>query len=217
MGYKIIDEGVARHIAATLMDIKAIKINTQKPYVWSSGWKSPIYCDNRLTLFYPEIRSFIKNKLIASIVNNFPEVEVIAGVATAGIPQGVLIAENMNLPFSYVRSQPKGHGLENMIEGMVEPGKKAVVVEDLVSTGTSSLNAVKALKNAGCEVVGMVAIFTYGFKVAEENFREADVQLFCLSDYVIMLEEALKKKYIENKELELLKSWRIDPENWTER
>jgi orotate phosphoribosyltransferase len=217
MSYKIIDHGVAQHIAATLMDIKAITINTDKPFIWASGWNSPIYCDNRLTLFYPEIRSFIKNKLIAAIVNNFPTVEVIAGVATAGIPQGVLIAENMNLPFCYVRSQPKGHGLENLIEGMVEPGKKVVVVEDLVSTGNSSLSAVKALLNSGCEVIGMTAIFTYGFKAAEEKFKENNIQLFCLSDYAVMIEEALKKNYIEAEDLELLKSWRVDPANWKGR
>jgi orotate phosphoribosyltransferase len=217
MSYKIIDHGAAQHVAATLMDIKAIKINTVKPFTWASGWRSPIYCDNRLTLFYPEIRSFIKNKLIAAIVNNFPKVEVIAGVATAGIPQGVLIAENMNLPFCYVRSQPKGHGRENLIEGMVEPGKKVVVVEDLVSTGSSSLSAVKALKNSDCEVIGMTAIFTYGFKAAEEKFKEDNIQLFCLSDYAIMIEEAMKKNYIKAEDLALLKSWRVDPVNWKGR
>lgn len=214
MSYKLIDPGVAHHIAATLMDINAIKINTRKPFTWSSGMKSPIYCDNRLTLSYPEIRSYIKNKLIAAILNNFPDVGAIAGVATAGIPMGVLIAESMNLPFCYVRSQPKGHGLENLIEGMIHPQKKAVVVEDLVSTGTSSLNAVKALRNAGSDVVGMTAIFTYGFKSADEKFASANVQLLCLSDYGVMIEEALKKKYIRDEDVESLKSWRIDPGNW---
>lgn len=214
MSYKIIDPEVAHHIAATLMDIKAIKINTHKPYTWTSGWKSPIYCDNRLTLSYPEIRSFIKNKLTGAILNEFQNVEAIAGVATAGIPQGALIAEHMNLPFCYVRSQAKSHGLENMIEGKVDPGKKIVVVEDLVSTGLSSLNAVRALEKAGCEVVGMVSIFTYGFKTADEQFTDSKIQLLCLSDYGILIEEALKKKYIQDDEVELLKAWRIDPANW---
>ncbi len=215
MSYQLINNDVARHISATLMDIEAIKINTEKPYTWVSGWKSPIYCDNRLTLSYPEIRSIIKNKLTAAIVNNFPEVSAIAGVATAGIPQGVLIADNMNLPFGYVRSSPKGHGLENLIEGNLISGQKVVVVEDLISTGSSSLNAVKALKSAGMDVVGMVAIFTYGFKAASDQFENENIPLWVLSDYGIMIEEALKKNYIQSSEVELLKSWRVDPENWT--
>lgn len=215
MSYQLINNDVARHISATLMDIEAIKINTEKPYTWVSGWKSPIYCDNRLTLSYPEIRSIIKNKLTAAIVNNFPEVSVIAGVATAGIPQGVLIADNMNLPFGYVRSSPKGHGLENLIEGNLISGQKVVVVEDLISTGSSSLNAVKALKSAGLDVLGMVAIFTYGFKAASDQFENENIPLWVLSDYGIMIEEALKKNYIQSSEVELLKSWRVDPENWT--
>lgn len=215
MSYQLINLDVARHISATLMDIEAVKINTENPYTWVSGWKSPIYCDNRLTLSYPEIRSIIKNKLTAAIVNNFPDVAAIAGVATAGIPQGVLIADNMNLPFGYVRSSPKGHGLENLIEGNLISGQKVVVVEDLISTGSSSLNAVKALKSAGMDVVGMVAIFTYGFKAASDHFENENIPLWVLSDYGIMIEEALKKNYIQPSEVELLKSWRVDPENWT--
>lgn len=214
MSYTLFDADVARQIAATLLDIEAIRLNTKNPYTWASGWKSPIYCDNRLTLSYPEIRSFIKNNLIEAITRHFPQVEVIAGVATAGVPQGAIVAEHMNLPFNYVRSSPKGHGLENLIEGKTLKGRQVVVVEDLVSTGSSSLNAVAALREAGYKIAGMVAIFTYGFNAADERFEKERTPLVCLSNYAALLEEALKKKYIKEDQLILLKSWRTDPAGW---
>jgi len=214
MGYSLHDQETARRLAATFMDIGAISLNTKEPFTWASGWKSPIYCDNRLTLSYPEVRSYVKNELTSVLQTHFPEVEVIAGVATAGIPQGVLVAENMNLPFIYVRSKQKDHGLQNLIEGRIEPGKRAVVIEDLVSTGTSSLNAVKALREAGFVVLGMAAIFTYGFKAADDQFEALETPLVCLSSYAALLDEALKKNYIAAEQLELLKAWRVDPVNW---
>lgn len=214
MGYSLYDQDIARHLAATFMDIGAISLNTTKPFTWASGWKSPIYCDNRLSLSYPEVRSYVKNKLTSVIQTHFQNVEVIAGVATAGIPQGILVAENMNLPFNYVRSNQKDHGLQNLIEGRIEPGKHVVVIEDLVSTGSSSLNAVKALRDAGFIVSGMAAIFTYGFKAADDQFDALDTPLVCLSSYAALLEEALKRNYITVEQLELLKAWRVDPVNW---
>ncbi|WP_237390521.1 orotate phosphoribosyltransferase [Fulvivirga sediminis] len=201
-------------IAAKLLDIEAIKLNLDNPFTWSSGWKSPIYCDNRLSLSYPETRTLIKQALASTIKKNYPSVEAIAGVATAGIPQGALVAEELGVPFIYVRSKPKGHGMENMIEGKITEEQKVVVIEDLVSTGGSSLKAVEALREAKMEVLGMAAIFTYGFDVADENFENADVSLVCLSNYGLLIEEALKRGYVSDDQIESLKEWRNNPGSW---
>lgn len=201
-------------IAESLLKIEAIKLNTTKPFTWSSGWKSPIYCDNRLSLSYPEIRQKIRDGLVASIKENFFTVESIAGVATAGIAQGALVAEALNLPFLYVRPKPKEHGMENLIEGKVTKGQKVVVVEDLVSTGGSSLKTVAALRDAGFQVLGMVSIFNYGFDIATRNFYDADVSLISLSDYSHMITQALQSKYISEEHVTSLKAWRVDPANW---
>ena len=201
-------------IAGKLLDIEAIKLNLDNPFTWSSGWKSPIYCDNRLSLSYPEIRTYIKNALVDAIKANYSGVEAIAGVATAGIPQGALVAEAMGLPFLYVRSKPKGHGMENLIEGKATPGQKVVVIEDLVSTGGSSLKAAEALQQNGVEVLGMAAIFTYGFDLADKNFKDAKIPLVCLSNYNLLLEEALERDYIKQSEVASLEAWRQDPGNW---
>jgi orotate phosphoribosyltransferase len=211
---KLFDKSVAATIAAKLLEIQAIRLQPEKPFTWASGWKSPIYCDNRLSLSYPAVRSLIKDNLVKAIQENFSGVEAIAGVATAGIPQGALLADALGLPFIYVRSKPKGHGMENMIEGKVTAGQKVVVVEDLVSTGGSSLKAAKDLLNAGFEVMGMVAIFTYGFDVAVENFKEAGIDLICLSDYSAMLPQALANDYIDDETLASLVEWRRDPSTW---
>jgi orotate phosphoribosyltransferase len=208
------NSSISHQVASRLLKIEAIKLNINKPYSWASGWKSPIYCDNRLALSYPDIRSFIKEALIGLINNKFHDVEAIAGVATAGIPQGALVAEALGLPFIYVRSKPKGHGMTNMIEGVIKPGQKTVLIEDLISTGGSSIKAGIALREAGVEVLGMAAIFTYGFEVATDNFREADIEVYTLSNYNEMIEEALSLDYISNEEVATLKSWREDPANW---
>jgi orotate phosphoribosyltransferase len=209
-----VQEDTAAKVAAMLLQIQAIKLNTNKPFTWSSGWKSPIYCDNRLSLSYPEVRRVIRDGLISAIRENFFTTEAIAGVATAGIAQGALIAEELNLPFLYVRPKPKDHGMENLIEGKVTKGQKVVVVEDLVSTGGSSLKAAQELKNAGFEVLGMVSIFNYGFDIATRNFYDANLSLISLSDYSVLLRYALEQKYINEEELTSLKAWRVDPANW---
>jgi orotate phosphoribosyltransferase len=209
-----IQESTARVVASKLLEIGAIKLNYKNPFTWSSGWKSPVYCDNRLALSYPNIRTFIKERLAQAIKENFPEVECIAGVATAGIPQGALVAEALGLPFVYVRPKPKEHGMGNLIEGKVEKNQKIVLVEDLISTGGSSLKAAQAMREAGCSVIGMVAIFTYGFEQSEVNFEQEDVCLVCLSDFNHLLQEALDKKYLDETELVYVKSWRLDPANW---
>ena len=205
---------ISRNVAARLLEIGAIKLNLDNPYTWSSGWKSPIYCDNRLSLSFPEIRTEIKNALVQVIRRQYPDVECIGGVATAGIPQGALVADALNVPFVYVRSKPKGHGMENMIEGKVVPGQKVVVLEDLVSTGGSSLKAAADLKQAGFKVLGMAAIFTYGFDLADDNFKNANIPLVCLSNYSAMIEEAVVKGYIRENQLETLKNWRENPAQW---
>lgn len=209
-----VQEETAGKVADMLLQIEAIKLNTEKPYIWASGWKSPIYCDNRLSLSYPEIRSLIKKGLIQAIRENFFTVESIAGVATAGIAQGALVAEDMNLPFLYVRPKPKDHGMENLIEGRIVKRQKVVVVEDLVSTGGSSLKAVQALRDAGFDVLGMVSIFNYGFDLATRNFYEANTSLISLCDYSYLLKYAKEKKYINEDEVTSLKAWRVDPANW---
>lgn len=211
-----VQEETAARVAEMLLHIQAIKLNTEKPFTWSSGWKSPIYCDNRLSLSYPEIRTSIRDGLVQAIRENFFTVESIAGVATAGIAQGALVAEALNLPFLYVRPKPKDHGMENLIEGKITKGQKVVVVEDLVSTGGSSLKSVQALRDAGFEVLGMVSIFNYGFDIATRNFYDANTSLISLSDYSQLLKYALDKKFITDEQLTSLKSWRVDPSNWKE-
>jgi orotate phosphoribosyltransferase len=201
-------------IAGKLLQVKAIKLQPANPFTWASGIKSPIYCDNRKTLSYPEVRSIIKIELARLICENFPETTAVAGVATGGIPQGALVADLLGLPFAYIRSAPKDHGLENLIEGEIKSGSKVVIVEDLVSTGGSSLKAVQAIRNYGCETIGMVAIFTHGFPIAEKQFREANVPLFTLSNYNAIIEEALRINYINEADLVVLQEWRKDPEHW---
>lgn len=201
-------------LAEKLLRISAIKLQPEMPFTWASGWNSPIYTDNRKTLAYPDVRNFIKVEMCRIILENFPEVDAIAGVATGAIAIGALVADTLGLPYAYVRATPKSHGLENLIEGNLKPGQKVVVIEDLISTGGSSLKAVDAVRNAGCEVIGMTAIFTYGFPVAENSFKEAGVNLITLSNYNAMLNAALETNYIRAEDLETLKEWRKDPANW---
>lgn len=200
--------------AKRLLDIEAIKLQPNDPFTWASGWHSPIYCDNRKALAYPGLRSFVKQGLVNAIINHFPEANAVAGVATGAIAQGALVADAMAMPFCYVRSKPKDHGMGNLIEGTLPEGAKVVVVEDLISTGGSSLKAVEALRQAGYEVVGMVASFTYGFPVAQKAFEEADVELVTLSDYEHLLEVAQKTGYVKPADVETLRVWRQDPANW---
>ena len=203
-----------RQLAEKLLQISAIKLQPNNPFTWASGWNSPIYTDNRKTLSYPDIRSFIKVELSRIILENFPEVEAIAGVATGAIAMGALVADTLGLPYVYVRSTPKDHGLENLIEGNLKPSQKVVVIEDLVSTGGSSLKAVEAIRMAGCEVLGMCAMFSYEFPVSVKRFRDANVNLITLSNYSAMLEAALETNYIQAEELDTLREWRKDPANW---
>ena len=207
-------KNTAHPIAEALLRIGAIKLNTEKPFTWSSGWKSPIYCDNRLSLSFPEVRTLVKQSLADAIKTNFPQAQGIAGVATAGIPQGALVADSLQLPFVYVRPKPKDHGMENLIEGKIVKGQRIVVIEDLVSTGGSSLKAAEALRDAGFIIEGMLAVFTYGFDVAAENFVKANIPLVCLSDYNHLIDYALASKTISDEQLTLLKAWRFDPANW---
>lgn len=197
-----------------LLKIEAVKLNLNKPFVWASGWNSPIYCDNRKSLGYPEIRSFIKKSLAQRIKQEFPQAESIAGVATAGIPQGALVADFLDLPFLYVRSKPKGHGLENLIEGWYQPAQKIVLVEDLVSTGGSSLKAVEALRKAGLEVLGLASIFSYGFDIAHTNFKQAQVNWFSLSNYHLLIDQGIKEGIVNASQIDLLQKWREDPGKW---
>lgn len=206
---------VDRILAEKLLKISAIILQPDMPFTWASGWNSPIYTDNRKTLSYPEIRTFIKLELSRMILENFPQAEAIAGVATGAIAQGALVADELMLPYVYVRSTPKDHGLENLIEGHLQPGQKVVVIEDLISTGGSSLKAVEAIRQAGCEVVGMVAIFSYQFPVAVQRFKEANVKLLTLSNYSAMLEAALDTDYIRKEDIKTLEEWREDPAAWT--
>lgn len=200
--------------AAKLLKVKAIKLQPQNPFTWASGWKSPFYCDNRKTLSYPELRSFVKLEISRIIMERFPEAEAVAGVATGAIPQGALVADTLSLPFVYVRSKPKDHGLENLIEGELKPGMKVVVVEDLISTGGSSLKAVEAIRQNGCEVIGMVAAYTYGFAVATEAFKQAKVELITLTNYEAVVAEAARTGYIQESDIQLLNEWRRDPAHW---
>jgi orotate phosphoribosyltransferase len=205
----------SRKIAEFLLECEAVKLSPEAPYTWASGWKSPIYCDNRKTLAFPNIRTFIKDALTEMISSNFQDVEVIAGVATGAIAQGALVADKLELPFCYVRSAPKNHGLENLIEGNLKKGQKVVVVEDLISTGSSSLKAVSSVREAGANVLGMMGIFSYQFPVAIDNFKEAGVKLFTLSNYNILIDVAIEKRYIDEKWLNILKEWHENPEEWS--
>jgi len=204
----------ARQIVLNLLDIGAIKLNLEDPFTWASGWKSPIYCDNRLALSYPQIRDYIKHALSSAVKDHFAGTEAIAGVATAGIPQGALVADELDLPFIYVRSKPKGHGLTNQIEGNVVANQKVAVIEDLVSTGGSSLKAVEAIRAAGMEVLGMVSIFTYGFDLSTQNFKQANVRYLSLSDYDTLISVGVEKDIIPKAQVDRLKAWRKAPDSW---
>ncbi len=206
-------EMIARH----LLEIHAIKLSPDKPFTWASGLRSPIYCDNRIALSFPVIRTYIRQQLVDAAAEFFGEAELISGVATAGIAQGVLVAQEMGLPFSYVRSSKKSHGMTNQIEGLIHKGQSAIVVEDLVSTGKSSLSAVAALREAGVEVKGMLSIFTYGLAVADENFEKAKCKLISLSDYNNLIKVALENKYISQEDLLSLQNWRKNPGEWSEK
>lgn len=207
---------MANQMAAFLLQVKAIKLNNEEPFTWASGRKSPIYCDNRVTLSYPEIRTFIRQSFVDVINENWSGVDVIAGVATGGIAQGALVAQELNKPFVYVRSEAKSHGLTNQIEGEIREGQTVVVIEDLVSTGKSSLIAVKALREKGCIVKGMAAIFTYGLEVAARNFEEAQVELRTLTDYNTLIDVACQEDYVREAEQESLAQWRKNPEAWSD-
>ena len=207
-------DNLKRDFASRLLQVKAIKLQPNNPFTWASGWLSPFYCDNRKTLSYPELRNYVKLELVHKVLECFPEAEVVAGVATGAIAQGALVADELNLPFVYVRSKPKDHGLENLIEGDLKPGMKVVVIEDLISTGGSSLKAVEAIRSNACEVIGMVASYTYGFPVAENAFREANVRLETLTDYEHVVVEALATGYISEHDVEVLHDWRQAPDKW---
>ena len=211
----VLDKDVAKKTAELLLQINAIKLNPKNPFTWASGWKSPIYCDNRITLSFPPIRNFIRQNIARQIEELYGKPDVIAGVATGAIGIGMLVAEQMGLPFIYVRPEPKKHGRGNQIEGFLDKNQNVVVVEDLISTGKSSLNAVDALVNAGAKVKGMIAIFSYGFNVADENFKSKNVELHTLSSYDFLLEHAVDINYISREEINALKEWRINPAEWT--
>ena len=203
-----------KEFAKKLLDVKAIKLQPNDPFTWASGWKSPFYCDNRKTLSFPDLRTFVKLQLVHTVLAHFPEADAVAGVATGAIAQGALVADTLNMPFVYVRSKAKDHGMQNLIEGELAPGAKVVVVEDLISTGGSSLKAVAALREAGYEVVGMVASYTYGFPVAAQAFADAGVRLETLTDYDHVVAQALATGYIAETDVELLHEWRKDPAHW---
>jgi orotate phosphoribosyltransferase len=208
------NKDTAKKTAELLLQIKAIKLQPNEPFIWASGWNSPIYCDNRTTLSFPKIRNYLRENLANLIEQEYGKPDVIAGVATGAIAIGVLVAQHLNVPFVYVRPEPKSHGRKNQVEGLLEKNKNVVVVEDLISTGKSSLNAVEALKSEGANVKGMVAIFSYGFDVANENFLKANVKLNTLSDYDHLLEQSLDSNYISENELKTLKLWRENPSEW---
>lgn len=207
-------ESIKDAFAKKLLEVKAIKLQPNDPFTWASGWKSPFYCDNRKTLSFADLRTFVKLELCHNILEQFPEAEAVAGVATGAIAQGALVADQLNMPFVYVRSKAKDHGMQNLIEGELEKGTKVVVVEDLISTGGSSLKAVEALRQYGCEVVGMVASYTYGFPVAEKAFADANVKLVTLTDYEHVVAQAVKTGYINDADVEVLGEWRKNPSEW---
>ena len=210
----VYDKKTAIQTAKSLLQINAIKLNPKKPFTWASGWKSPIYCDNRIALSFPEIRSFLAHEIAEQAQKIYSKDYVIAGVATGAIGIGMLVANILNAPFIYVRPEPKSHGRQNQIEGLLDHNKKVLVVEDLISTGKSSLNAVKALKKEGVDVLGMMGLFDYGFDLAIENFKKEKIQLHTLSDYHHLIDEAEKSKFIKSEDIALLKSWRISPYKW---
>ena len=210
----IIDEKIANQTAKYLLQINAIKLNPENPFTWASGWKSPIYCDNRIALSYPKVRSFLCNSLAKKIKQEFRDNFIIAGVATGAIGIGILVAQELDLPFIYVRPEAKKHGRKNQIEGVLNYGQKVLVIEDLISTGKSSLNAVKALKSNGAEILGMMALFTYGFSLSFDEFERENIKLKTLSDYQHLLDEALLSGKISTEQQENLKLWRKDPSNW---
>jgi len=213
----IYNEETAITVSDFLLQIKAIKLDNANPFTWASGLRSPIYCDNRITLSFPKVRTYMRQQFVKAIQEEFGDGDVIVGVATGGIAQGALIAQELGLPFAYVRSQSKGHGLENLIEGVVEAGQSAVVVEDLISTGGSSLKAVKALREAGCNVKGMVAIFTYKLKAALDSFEKENCKLITLADYDTLIKQAVEKEFIKDSEMQSLIEWRENPKKWGER
>ncbi|MEA3476544.1 MAG: orotate phosphoribosyltransferase [Bacteroidota bacterium] len=210
----IYNRETAIRISEHLLQIKAIKLSVKKPFTWASGIKSPIYCDNRITLSYPRVRTFIRQEFVKIIQEEFNSIDVIAGVATGGIAQGALVAQDLDIPFVYIRTAQKSHGMENQIEGIVNPGNNVLVIEDLVSTGKSSLNAVKALKDADCNVKGMLAIFSYKLDIAEENFKKDKCLLYTLSDYPTLIKAAAESNYIQDTEIDTLRKWQKDPQNW---
>ncbi len=205
---------IAKKTVEYLLQIKALKLDLANPFTWASGWKSPVYCDNRKTLSFPEVRTFIRDKFIELIQQKFQQPDLIAGVATGAIAQGALVAQQMELPFVYVRSSSKGHGLQNKIEGVVKQGQKVIVIEDLISTGKSSIKAVEALKNAGCDVMAVFAIFDYGFQQAKDNFQQAGCKLFTLTDYSVLVDVALETAYITAGQVSSLQAWRKSPQTW---
>lgn len=211
----IFNKESATKVAQSLLQIKAIKLQPANHFTWASGWKSPIYCDNRKILSYPKVRTFVRQQFVEAIENNYPNVDVIVGVATGGIAIGALIAEDMGLPFCYVRSAAKGHGMQNLIEGEVPTGKNVVVIEDLISTGGSSLKAVDALRESNAIVLGMAAIFTYDFDLAKNNFKEKNCKLLTLSDYNVLIKAAETENYISEKDVESLTEWRENPSEWS--
>ncbi|HBW85903.1 MAG TPA: orotate phosphoribosyltransferase [Crocinitomicaceae bacterium] len=206
----------ALKIAEVLLKVKAVKLQPNQPFTWASGWKSPIYCDNRVTLSYPKERTHIRQAFVEAILNRFGKPDVIAGVATGGIPQGALVAQELGLPFIYIRSAAKGHGLGNMVEGHYEKGQRVVLIEDLISTGGSSLKAVDALREAELDVKGLVAIFSYGFKEAADNFKLSECPFITLTDYSVLIEQALNSNFIAKADLTLLQSWRENPSVWNQ-
>lgn len=212
----IMNKDTAKKTAELLLQIKAIKLSPNEPFNWASGWKSPIYCDNRITLSYPPVRVFLKEEIAKIVEKEYGKPDVIAGVATGAIAIGILVAQELGVPFIYVRPEPKKHGRKNQIEGHLESGQNVVVIEDLISTGNSSLNAVEALKEAGAVVKGMVAIFSYGFDLADKNFKEKNVSLSTLSNYENLLEQALESNYVTQKELVTLNDWRKNPSKWNQ-
>ena len=204
----------ALKVAELLLKVKAVKLQPNEPFTWASGWKSPIYCDNRVTLSHPSVRTFIRQAFCEMILEMYGKPDVIAGVATGGVPQGVLIAQELGLPFIYIRSSAKAHGMGNLIEGAFEPGQKVIVIEDLISTGGSSIKAVESLKEAGLIVKGLAAIFTYGFKQASENFKNAECPFITLTDYSVLIEQALNSNYVTESDLAPLQNWRESPSTW---
>ncbi|WP_445382754.1 orotate phosphoribosyltransferase [Robiginitalea sp. IMCC43444] len=212
----VLDKDTAQKTAELLLQINAIKLKPENPFTWASGWNSPIYCDNRIVLSYPMIRNYIREQIARQVETLYGKPDLIVGVATGAIGIGILVAEQLGLPFAYVRPEPKSHGRQNQIEGQAEAGQTVVVIEDLISTGKSSLNAIKALENSGLQVKGMLAIFSYGFTVAEDSFKDRDLQVHTLSDYEHLIALASETGYIKEDQLDTLRQWRSDPENWNQ-